>query len=132
MAATVVAAAVAVSTVAVVVDSTAAAAMAAVASMVEGIPTAALAVVCTEVAAATYGWAEDRHRHVVPAHRGLGRRRAEVIVTPRLAGIRLEDRETAGAWLHLAAPVWLWRTARVLPTVSGTPSEAPTVRLHRR
>lgn len=120
-----------VSTVAVVVDSTAAAALAAD-SMVEGIPTAAHAVVCTEVAAATDGWAEDRHRHVVPAHRGLGRRRAEVIVTPRLAGIRLDDRETAGAWLHLAAPVWLWRTARVLPTVSGTPSEAPTVRLHRR
>lgn len=87
---------------AVVVVSTAAAASAVVAmtvaaSMAAGIPPAAITAVCTEVVAATEGWAEGRRRHAVPAPEGLGLRRAEVLVTPRLDGIRLEDQETVAA-----------------------------------
>ena len=88
---------------AVVVVSTAAAAsmvvvaMAVAASMAAGIPPAAITAVCTEVVAATEGWAEGRRRHAVPAPEGPGLRRAEVLVTPRLDGIRLEDQETVAA-----------------------------------
>jgi hypothetical protein len=92
-----------VAAVAVVVVSTAAAAsavvvaMAVAASMAAGIPAAAITAVCTEVVAATAGWAEGRRRHAVPAPEGPGLRRAEVLVTPRLDGIRLEDQETVAA-----------------------------------
>lgn len=85
-----------------VVVSTAAAAsavvaMAVAASMAAGIPPAAITAVCTEVVAATEGWAEGRRRHAVPAPEGPGLRKAEVLVTPRLDGIRLEDQETVAA-----------------------------------
>lgn len=87
---------------AVVVVSTAAAAsavvaMAVAASMAAGIPPAAITAVCTEVVAATEGWAEGRRRHAVPAPEGPGLRKAAVLVTPRLDGIRLEDQETVAA-----------------------------------
>lgn len=99
-------------------------AMAEAASMAEG--TAAIAAVCTEVAATTEGWAEVRRQHTVPPPEELGLRRAEVFVTPRPDGIRFKDQATAAAWPTVGA--WLQRTARALPTVSGTPSEARTMR----
>lgn len=77
--------------------ASAVAAMAVAASMAAGIPPEAITAVCTEVVATTEGWAEGRRRHAVPAPEGPGLRKAEVLVTPRLDGIRLEDQETVAA-----------------------------------
>jgi hypothetical protein len=67
-------------------------------------PTAAIApedeaVRCMGVVAATEAHADFRHRHVAQVQRALGPGRAEVAFgTPRLAGMRLQERATAWAW----------------------------------
>jgi hypothetical protein len=130
-------AAVEVSTAVVAAVSTVVVVATAAASMV-GLPMVALAAAHTGVPAATEAWADTR-RHAVSAQAGLGPRKAAAFVTHRPDGIRLEDPETARACLHLVAaclpravPAWLRRTAQVLLTGIGTPSEAPTMPSDRR
>jgi len=67
-------------------------------------PTAAIAaeeeeVRCMGVVAATEAPADFRHRNVTQVQRALGPGRAELAFgTPRLAGMRLQERVTAWAW----------------------------------
>ena len=67
-------------------------------------PTAAIAaedeeVRCMGVVAATEARVDFRHRQVTQVQRALGPGRAEVAFgTPRLAGMRLQERATAWAW----------------------------------
>jgi hypothetical protein len=92
---------------------------------------------------------EYRRRDAIPTKQDLGPGRAEEVpVTPRLAGIRL-DQVTVRAWAEDRPvepsledravgprledqPVEWRQTTRLLPTGSGTPLEAPAARLDRR
>jgi hypothetical protein len=112
----------------------------------------------TKVAAPTEACAERRHRDAVPPQQDLGPSRAgKPLVTLRRAGTRL-DQATVQAWRG-DRPVAPWLEGRALgprledqrlehqledrsvqrlhptrplPTVSGIPSVAPTVRVDRR
>jgi len=101
-------------------------------------PTAAIAAEdekarCIEVVATTEACAEIRRRRVIPAHCGPGPGKAVAgLVTPRPAGIRLQDRATerasqgdpaVKAWpVEQAGGVWPQPMPQ-LPTATGTPSE---------
>ena len=69
-----------------------------------------------ELAADTEEWAENRHRHAIPAPPGV--RRHWVALRPRRDGIRLDDPAAIAALLLLMK--------RRGPTVNGTPLIAPT------
>jgi hypothetical protein len=122
------------------VEGSTAVAIVVAASTVADPPTAAIVAACTVVPDATEAWAGSRRR-VVPDPPGPGLGKAGALVTPHRDGIRLQDQrtevqrmegqETAQASRLLTAQAWLHRTARPSPTVRGTPSETPAVRLHR-
>jgi hypothetical protein len=89
------------------------------------VPMAAIAAVNgkgTEVVADMGGWAENRHRHAIPAQQGVHRH--WVGLTPRRDGTRLDDPAAAAE----RPQVTEWE----LPTVNGTPLVAPTVLLELR
>ena len=107
-------------------------------------PTAAITVEhekvrCMEAVAATGARGDFRHRRVIPAQRALGRGRAGAgLVTLRLVGMHLQGRATGRAWQGapavLRSPAEQVLEAPLMPpllTATGTPSEAPTVRLDR-
>jgi hypothetical protein len=95
------------------------------ASTVARVPTAVIAAVNgkgTGVVAGTGGWAENRHRHAIPAQQGV--RHHWVVLTPRQDGTRLNVPAAAAG----RPQVTEWE----LPTVNGTPLVAPTVLLELR
>ena len=117
----------------VVVDSEAGATtVAATAAITAVIPPAAIAAVDEEIppgdAAPPEVCAAIRHRHVAPAHPGLGPGRAEAPVIVRPDGIRLPAPPAVQPTIHTTAAAWRQLTSRGLPTVSFTLSEATTGR----
>lgn len=95
------------------------------ASTVARVPTAVIAAVNgkgTGVVAGTGGWAENRHRHAIPAQQGV--RHHWVVLTPRQDGTRLNVPAAAAGRLQVTK----WE----LPTVNGIPLVAPAVRLELR
>lgn len=107
-------------------------------------PTAAITVEhekvrCMEAVAATGARADFRHRRVISVQRALGRGKAGAgLVTLRLVGMHLQGQATGRAWQGapavLRSPAEQVLEAPLMPlllTATGTPSEAPTVRLDR-